>query len=636
MSVCTFLHSYQNACEIGGCIENITGLASDSASPTDTWILNFRRGTMYKGKNINSAFLKWWADPSSPLDRFEMVNNQMMVYTPPQSGLISGLFRAQAQNQPNLYPNRELQTSLLALNYELNIYREIIKPLIELQICPNFVRYIASSDGTCTLDNMSSFLHSLNNPLNRLGRSLRYMLTNINGRPSINSNVDLNQNQQYISTLRNDYKFRLLITESMENSSTWHTFVDTTLIQTNDTLQDFLVPDQNKTILKLFFQILVGCLAMNYSNMTHKDLHSGNVFITPRSNNEELVYIIDGNAYRTDLPFLAKIYDFDRAYVQNLGENPDAHSMELNYTWGNILWKGADMMYALFNLNFILRHKNLNNVARTLATFFIQNQYMNLWENFYNNAVELQNNLGRIYFEVYMFSQTQIIHNIGTLLNLNVDINNVNITPQTYIIDQSFFGPRGEIVRTPKEYLAESLNRSKVEINQAIQNFNQCDTNINRIRRERNQCNTDISRISRERDQCNIDISRIRRERNSFRDDLADYERGTHSIQQRMPHNSGSNLPNKDYFSRLVNELPTSFQNVSTTKNNLANQVVTLNREKNEYISTNAELQEQVSNLRNEINITRNLQEEVSNLQAKNNLLLSKLRVMKDQCADID
>ena len=113
-----------NICNISNCIVNIGGMAADSASPTDIWFLTFNGTTTYRGQNIRNAFLKLFID----IDHTRL--SAALINTTPE---INGL------------------------KYELNIYKDIIRPLVDLNICPNFVKYLASTTN-CSFDNLLNFL----------------------------------------------------------------------------------------------------------------------------------------------------------------------------------------------------------------------------------------------------------------------------------------------------------------------------------------------------------------------------------------------------------------------------------------------------------------------------------------------
>ena len=53
-----------NVCKISTVINKVKGIASNSASPTDTWVVYFKDDITYDNKRITSGFLKIFMVPS--------------------------------------------------------------------------------------------------------------------------------------------------------------------------------------------------------------------------------------------------------------------------------------------------------------------------------------------------------------------------------------------------------------------------------------------------------------------------------------------------------------------------------------------------------------------------------------------
>ena len=111
-----------NVCDIKDCIKKIKGLQSNSASPTDSWIVDFKENTYYQSDKIYSGFLKIFINPES-----------------------AKKFKYEYKN-------------LLSLDYELRVYKDIIRPLVDLNICTNFVKYLAGGSN-CTYNNLFEMLN---------------------------------------------------------------------------------------------------------------------------------------------------------------------------------------------------------------------------------------------------------------------------------------------------------------------------------------------------------------------------------------------------------------------------------------------------------------------------------------------
>jgi len=123
------LYDTTNVCEIYSCVKNVKGLKSDSASPTDTWIITFKNDTTYNDKPINKGFLKIF------------VNNNNKTL-----GKISKI--------------KDIQLS--ALKYELRIYRDVIRKLVDYRICPNFIKYLDGLDTTTDKDILEKTSNKIN------------------------------------------------------------------------------------------------------------------------------------------------------------------------------------------------------------------------------------------------------------------------------------------------------------------------------------------------------------------------------------------------------------------------------------------------------------------------------------------
>lgn len=259
------LNEFGNSCQIHECVSGVTGLASNSASPTDTWILHFRRGVTYNGIEINNGFLKWFINPKTAPANSNIVN----------TGSFYGLL------------------------YEIRVYRDIIKPLIEQNICPNFIKFLGSST-SCTLSDLGKILRGTitdhNTIRETLKRSLSYTSSNTPNRPAI-TNLDFGQYP--ILQLPNDfmsYKYCFLINESIPPGTL--------------SFYDFATQNVGRgltnEVRELLFQILVGCYAMSLARMSHQDLHANNIWVID-NNNQPIKYIINGRSYKfAALPYIAK------------------------------------------------------------------------------------------------------------------------------------------------------------------------------------------------------------------------------------------------------------------------------------------------------------------------------------------
>jgi hypothetical protein len=312
-SSCSDLIQYSNACEMHHCTHSVIGLPSNSASPTDVWILNLKPGTHYDEEPIDTAFLKWWVSPTTA---------------------------------PASWGDSTMLSSLLALDYEERIYKDIIRPILDHNICPNFVKYLASGN-RCTFADMETILadkaHVNNDPqeltlttsdvTKNLLRSLTYMTKDMSGRKAITAIGDVieienegepNEKRKKIASIAKQniskWRYNLLVNESTKPGT-----------QDFEKWLESGVPGwSNKTstqmpttVWKILFQVCVGFYVMSLAKTTHNDCHHGNVWVEPIDGGlVDYTYVINGNKYVVETDKKAMIYDFDRSYAVMLGPNP--------------------------------------------------------------------------------------------------------------------------------------------------------------------------------------------------------------------------------------------------------------------------------------------------------------------------
>ena len=269
-----------NICKIFRYITKVNGFKSNSASPTDTWNVTFENNIISGDKLVPYGFMKIYIDPRS-------------VKSPP--------------------------VELIALNYELSVYRDIIKPLINYNICPNFVSFISSGKG-CSYDDLLNFLKGkleFNRKLltdiqceKNLDRNINIIKEEMSSRPAIQDTEE----SPYTITLfdKINLKFNIMLNQSIKNPTTLFDWIKIFNLDISRNLGEFW---------NILFQVCYGCYCMSLSKMVHNDLHAGNVFIEKLEKPVKRMYIINGNTVVVESRYTALIYDFDRAYVERLGRN---------------------------------------------------------------------------------------------------------------------------------------------------------------------------------------------------------------------------------------------------------------------------------------------------------------------------
>jgi hypothetical protein len=246
-------------------VDNIKVVSTESVSESGKWIVTFAPDTTAGGIPIKSAFMKWWLKP--------------VEYNTPLS-------EEQSKN------NKFLKLDIESLEYEMKVYRDIIVPLLNRNICPNFVRFITGGEGCCLLDMSYLAKRDLENE----AMNLRHIV-----------------DDGIVGVEKWDFNF--FMTETMSGT----------------TLTDVLTKETRPNVIEqIIFQVLAGCYAAAISRVTINDMHSGNIFIEemPRTS---MTYNYAGNSYTFSTSHRVRIYDFDRAYAKRLGPNKNLEEKFCEY-----------------------------------------------------------------------------------------------------------------------------------------------------------------------------------------------------------------------------------------------------------------------------------------------------------------
>lgn len=262
-------------CQMHKCVTQVKGRKSTSASPTDTWLCTLAPGTTYAGKKYDTMFMKIGINPQG-------INVK--------SRRIERMF---------------LKEAALGLLYELRVYNQVVSPLIDANICPNFVRSLLVSYNCTYGDLVKTLEKGLPAPRgtaqNRLNRSIHYMINREEGRPAISSR-DVKQYPKPSA----GHRFMVLTTEHDDVVNYWD------WLHTKPSEED-----RNKVALQLFIALYV----MQYCRLMHNDLHAANIFIQTLPTVQRVQYLIEDTRIAFDTKLKLMIFDFDRATCPWLGEN---------------------------------------------------------------------------------------------------------------------------------------------------------------------------------------------------------------------------------------------------------------------------------------------------------------------------
>lgn len=281
---------------------DIVGLKSNSSSSSDTWLI-----VMYdwRTRRVLPAFMK------------------LFMYIPPE------------------YNARESE----ALAYEMRVYRDVVKPIVDHGISPHFV-YTYEVSNSCTFDVLASILANSRTikalasakrggvsreklAADLLLRNLLITQSNLFGawqkgvrrlkRPAITNpiptleSIQKNINERRMPNVDYDTaEFGYILNESMGETKT----VDSWLQHSRPVIE----------LLVMCFQVVSALNALAYSKCSHNDTHLANIYIERLDQAHVFEYHTEYDSesplncfVKTDMN--VKLYDFDQAYAKRLGPN---------------------------------------------------------------------------------------------------------------------------------------------------------------------------------------------------------------------------------------------------------------------------------------------------------------------------
>ena len=345
-----------NGCEIHKIVNSVEAKEKNSASPTDTWIINFKPRKKFKltkddntGSTINSGFMKIWMSPDSYTKYYSRLNTR----------------------------GYKVDDGLLSLSYEKEIYKRFVNHVLYNNICPNFIRYVTSGEN-CNFSSLLSFITNktvngriLRNPSQSLSKNLYDSIVR-------DERKELGEVFAYdrfftnnIRQIMENSKYNFLVSENVQFPSL-HSFVRRR-IDTRDKYSN----DE----FSIFFQIIYACLIMEKFKLSHNDLHYENILIKELDAPINICYnITDDNGenklYYFTTKYMPLIFDFDRAYWFYLGDNPfnnDSRLCKQIYQCNRNI-PGRDLLQVIFVMyryceNSLERNKILERVCKDVRYF---------------------------------------------------------------------------------------------------------------------------------------------------------------------------------------------------------------------------------------------------------------------------
>lgn len=401
----TNLVGNDDACHVSKYIKKVSGIKANSVSDTDIWILYFNPGTYYENEIVREAITKI------------SINNAS----------VSKIFK------------KDFLSVNVSLEYEINVYKKVIRPLLDNNISPNFIKYYATGIG-CTFDNLLAIIEkdkSKHMTEQNLARNLSYLIGLRDGdRPSIATAVSEKVSKEHLELFRK-IKYNVLVNE----------------LSSSPTFYDFLKNNKKVTysvLYKIFFQAAVACYVMYLSKMIHHDIHTSNVFVEGVKK-QNITYKMFGKYYTINTNQILKIYDFDKGYAKRLGPNTSLDGYFCNeYLFCNKLYNNHDIVkFFVTTANFYRK----NNAMRTIISEIICKDNLSKSqkkevEDIYNSSFLASQTSRRDSSVLNMFVSTEeMIKRIAVKLEDEIQITvNKPVKPTTvYKCEPEFFNEDGSI-----------------------------------------------------------------------------------------------------------------------------------------------------------------------------------------------
>lgn len=319
------------ACSISQCVTGVNGLVSSSLSPSDFWLLEFKSGTYYETEDkpvlVSNAIMKIFVTYSSAIEVVQLLRTRLdnPLYFPIDEKYSPDYERALVVE---CYDNLRFNLpAIFGVNYEADVYLRIIKPLLDNNICPHFVRPYTGKIN-CSFSEIVKILQSVP----KADLSLKYSTIN----NLLFQEIDWHgkkRRQRSISTALSDKQLGELAKSTCKYRAfdkVSYSFIVTQYMdpQYSSTFTKVIKDYSDRkidarTMFLLLFQIAYACYALFLSRVAHNDLHSDNIFCTRRNMTKNITYkISDSISYNfADVQYCARIYDFDRAFANSIGLN---------------------------------------------------------------------------------------------------------------------------------------------------------------------------------------------------------------------------------------------------------------------------------------------------------------------------
>jgi len=542
---CSNLTEFTDICKISQCIKTVNGLASNSVSNTDTWVVTFDKGVEYDGSPIEKGFIKLWLSYSCV--EYKLNDVFLKNYT-------------RVTQQGETEANRIKEERLLeidSLNYEAKVYRDIIKDLVDSNICPNFIRFLGLGQN-CSFTSVNGMLDStLVNITNSQFAFYRNVISLIREndenyrRPSTTDSqsiADYNNNGRQkaedktfatLETIKDNTTFTVLLNEAIKDGTKPFVYYCSGFLGNNGV--------QSTEHFAILFQIMAAIYAMSLSGLTHNDLHDENIWIEPCSL-KDVSYVYGGHTFNFATRYVVKVFDFDRSYNKRLGYN----EILKYYCDSSQCNRYIPNLDAMKIMGFVYRngYKNVNNSQLPRPqTKKAQQIFLDLCTSNSITNVTGRNVSSRKLLESTWENGTNLIDSSGTALNQRdyqsfssvIEImvkcaklagitnqkTNKSTVENTYICNEQMFDTRGKILPrniAKTNLLNTNLTIEKNKISDLNQQITTLDTNIVNEKDRSSRLNVENEKlrynIDQETSRLNVEIQQLQKQIQRSKDEI--------------------------------------------------------------------------------------------------------------------
>jgi hypothetical protein len=365
-----------NLRSIKKCIKNIEGQDSNSASPTDIYILDMKNSFKYEGIHIPTIYMKIFFSGSDT--------------------------------------RKDIQ-----LLYEYLIYSTKIKEIVKQNISPYFVKVLGGATGIKSRDFINLLQVKFKDSEYRFVTNMGLVDIGYESRPSISSDLDNSSFNFHRENLMKSVKGSTLEEKTSKINSKILDFSEYGYIMTEGTpntisLQDKIYKSSEKELYVILFQLILACKTMNMAKIAHNDLHLGNILVEVKKVSDRNCFIVNDGKYNKFYTLTTTncihIYDFDIAFNGGYTRYDNRYIKE---PWA------ADNSYS----NNLIYHRDL---VKVLSYFFVDDSdpIINYFPDFCRNIANILINSTDSYTKLQTFYKESgnLLFNPDTKTGRNNDI----------------------------------------------------------------------------------------------------------------------------------------------------------------------------------------------------------------------